>query len=375
MRNTLATTWSCRTLLSKLVFKQHYKNEAVMREQHLYKQKHLASFFLFLSFSFLLAACADSGNTFRMKGRFKNFNQGELHVYSLHGTKGIDTIRLANGKFDYEVPLKDTVLLSVVFPNFSEIPVIATPGASLRMEGDASHLREVEVSGTDDNQLLTAFRLQSNDLTPPEALKSAAAFIKEHPSSPASWYVINKYFLLKADADYRKASDLLSLMLKAAPGNRRLAALQKQVAALKVAKKGDKVPVFSVVTTEGKRFANTDLRGELNIISVWASWNYESQSNQRQLWRYQKNYGSRLQLMSVCLDGNPAECKSKIEHDSLAWPTVCDGQMWDMPIVRKLGLNTVPDNIIVDRSGKIIARHASMNDIRKELEARWGNKN
>ena len=343
-----------------------------MRERHLSKQTHLASFFLFLSFCFLIAACSSSGNTFRMKGKFKNFNQGELYVYSLYGKRNIDTIKLANGKFDYEVPLKDTVLLSVVFPNFSEIPVIAAPGMSVRMEGDASHLREIEVSGTDDNRLLTTFRLQVNELTPPEAVKSAAAFIKEHPSSPASQYVINKYFLLKADADYRKVTELLTLMVKANFGNRYLATLQKQVSGLKVAKKGDKVPSFSVVTTEGKRFANTDLRGELNIISVWASWNYESQSNQRQLRSYQKKYGSRLQLMSICLDGNPAECKSKIEHDSLIWPTVCDGRMWTMPIVETLGLDAVPDNILVDRSGKIIARRASMDDIKKEVEARWG---
>ena len=89
-----------------------------MRERHLSKQTHLASFFLFLSFCFLIAACSSSGNTFRMKGKFKNFNQGELYVYSLYGKRNIDTIKLANGKFDYAVPLKDNVLLSVVFPNF-----------------------------------------------------------------------------------------------------------------------------------------------------------------------------------------------------------------------------------------------------------------
>lgn len=344
-----------------------------MREHRMSKQKHLASFFAFLSFFFLVSACSDSGDAFRMDGKFKNFNQGELYVYSLYGKRSIDTIRLSNGKFKYEMQLKDTVLLSVVFPNFSEIPVIATPGASVHMEGDASHLRAIEVKGTDDNLLLTDFRLQVNDLTPPEAVKAAAAFIKDHPASPASQYVINKYFLLKADADYRKISELLSAMVKAIPTNRRLAALQKQVSGQETAEKGGRLPAFSAVTTEGKRFANTNLQGKLNVISVWASWNYESQSNQRQLQRFQKKYGTRLQLMSICLDGNPEECKLKIMRDSLMWPTVCDGQMWTMPIVRKLGINIVPNNILVDRSGKIIACRASMDDIKKELEARWGN--
>ena len=344
-----------------------------MREHHLSKQTHLASFFLFLLFCFLIAACSDSADTFRMKGKFRNFNQGDLYVYSLYGKRNIDTIKLVNGKFDYEVPLKDTVLLSVIFPNFSEIPVIATPGASVKMEGDASHLREMEVSGTDDNHLLTTFRLQANEVTPQEAVKSATAFIKKNPSSLASEYILNKYFLLKADADYRKADNLLSLMIKATPGNRRLTTFQQQISGLKLTKKGDKLPTFSVVTTTGQKFTDADLRGDLNIISVWASWNYESQSNQRQLQYYQKKYGSRLQLMSICLNGNPNECKLKITQDSLMWPTVCDGQMWAMPIVKKLGIYAIPDNILSDRNGKIIVRHASMDDIKKEIEAQWGN--
>ena len=345
----------------------------MMRERHLLKKTRVASFFVFLSLCFFVSACSDTGNTFRMKGKFKNFNQGELYVYSLYGKRNIDTIRLNNGKFNYEVLAKDTALVSVVFPNFSEIPVVIVPGASVYMEGDASHLREVEVSGTEDNRLLTDFRLQANDLTPPEVVKLAAAFIKEHPASIASLYVLNKYFLLKADADYRKAGELLAQMTKAAPDNRRLAALQKQLGGLKSARKGDRLPKFSIVTTDGRKFADTDLRGELNVINVWASWNHESQSSLRQLQRHQKKYGSRLQLMSICLDGNPAECKSKIARDSLMWPMVCDGQMWAMPIVRKLGICAVPDNILVDRSGKILARRASMDDIKKELEARWGN--
>ncbi|MBO6059335.1 MAG: DUF4369 domain-containing protein, partial [Bacteroidaceae bacterium] len=92
-----------------------------------------------------------------MKGKFKNFNQGELFVYSLQGKGKVDTVRMSEGKFSYEIPLEDdTLMLSVVFPNYSEIPVVAMPGMYLQMEGDASHLREVKVMGDDVNELLTS---------------------------------------------------------------------------------------------------------------------------------------------------------------------------------------------------------------------------
>ena len=88
---------------------------------------------------FLLAltvvACSNPDDMFRLKGKFKNFNQGELAVFNQMGRGSVDTIRLADGKFTYDLPLlqADTVVLSVVFPNYTIIPVIAAPGFSLTM--------------------------------------------------------------------------------------------------------------------------------------------------------------------------------------------------------------------------------------------------
>ena len=321
--------------------------------------KFLRSLFLIFSFcSFLIFSfsCSSSGDSFRLTGKFKNFNNGELYVYGLQGKGKIDTIRLAKGKFSYELPLEDTLMLSVVFPNFSEIPVLAVPGTDVKMEGDASHLREVKVTGSDENELLTGFRLQVAEQTPPEAEKTAADFIKENPESPVCMYVLNKYFLMSDKADYKKIYNLLSAMIKAQPGNKKIVQIQKQMAGLKDTQKGLKLPKFSATATSGALVTNADLQGELNIVNVWSSWSYESQGIQRQLRRLKKEYGSRLQLLSICLDGNLEDCKKQMERDSIKWYTVCDGKMWQTPIVDRLGICRIPDNIITDRNGKILER-------------------
>ena len=306
-------------------------------------------------FSLLFFSCSTPDDIFRLKGKFKNINQGELSVYSLYGGGSIDTIRLNNGKFTYEILQEDTALLSVVFPNYSEIPVIAVPGSSVDMQGDASHLREVKVNGTDDNDELTKFRLQVAEQTPPEAVKTAAKFIEEHPASLGSIYVLNRFFLIKSDPDYAKADELLSLMVKASPGNVTLQRLQKQVEAkMKTA--------LSV--------GLSDLKGELNIVSTWASWDVNSQAVQRELQKLSKKYGQRLQLLSVSLDANLEECKKTAERDSLTWFVVCDGKMWSSPVLGQLGLTAIPENIVTDRSGKLIARGLPLAEIRKTVEKR-----
>lgn len=326
----------------------------------------------YILLTLIAVSCSTNDGVFRLKGKFKGFYQGELYVYTLDGKASIDTIRINDGRFTYEQVLDDTATLSVIFPNFSEIPVIASPGASVSMEGDASHLREVTVNGDDENDLLTKFRLQVSEQTPPEAVKSAAAFINEHPGAVSSMYVLNRYFLLKTDADLDQASKLLAAMKKAAPENKQLGRLKKEVDGLKQARKGSKLPNFSAVTTTGYRVTNADLKGELNVISVWSTWNYDSQSVQRQLRKFQKQYGSRLGLLSICMDGNPADCKQTSKRDSTLWNTVCDGRMWNMPIVAQLAVSTIPDIIITDRSGKILDRGLNMNELISKVEEKLG---
>ena len=330
--------------------------------------KRILGYFLF---TLIVASCSTSGGTFRMKGKFKNFNQGELLVYSLMGKGRVDTVRLTEGRFNYEVPIDDTLLLSVVFPNYSEIPVIAAPGLTLTMQGDASHLREVRVEGDDENKLLTEFRLKINEATPPEVEKVASDFIQAHPESLSSLYVLNKYFLLKTKPQYNKVYRLLTKMQAAAP--RRLTKqIYQQLGYVKAVKVGDRLPKVSARTITGTAISTADLKGDVNVITLWSTWNYESQSIQRQLHRLKNKYGQRLQLLSISLDGNPADCRQTARRDSLSWPVVCSGQMWDTPLVRQLGFFAVPDVIIADRSGRITARQlagtALYNAIEKELK-------
>lgn len=323
----------------------------------------------YLLITLIAVSCSAPDGTFSLKGKFKNFNQGELYIYTMDGRGKIDTVRLANSKFEYVRNIEDTVLLSVIFPNYSEIPIVAMPGTECRMDGDASHLRDVAVNGNEENELLTQFRLDVNEKTPPEALKAAETFITEHPESPACVYVLNRFFLLKANADVKKAQQLLALMVKAAPTSQRLQQLQQQLKALRPLTVGSKLASFSVVALDGRRVTNADLTGDVNVISVWADKNYESLNMQRQLRSLKKDFGHRLQVVGICLDGNPNECRKTVERDSLVWPNVCDGLMWQTPAVAQLGIQAIPENIIVGRDGKIIATRLSAIDLKTKIES------
>lgn len=114
-----------------------------------------------------------------MDGRLLNLNQGEFYVYSPDGVfDGIDTIKVEGGRFTFETQCKESGTLVIVFPNFSEVPVFAEPGKSVSVKGDASHLKEIEIEGTKENELMTAFRQQLVKASPPEEMSYAENFVK-----------------------------------------------------------------------------------------------------------------------------------------------------------------------------------------------------
>lgn len=323
-----------------------------------------------IGLALVLLSCGAKKGQFRMEGEFKGFNQGEFYVYSIDGgIRKLDTIAVRNGRFVYQVPLDTTATFVLVFPNYSEIPVLGASGTTVKIEGDVSHLKEMEVKGSKENERMTSFRLKTSEQTPPEVVKSAAQFIKDNPASPACLYLFNKYFIQTLQPDYQQAYELVGIMQKANPDNSRINRLQSKLEGIKSLKDNGLLPKFTGIDIKGKPVSSGDLYAKVNVITTWATWNYESMNIQRQLKRLEKENGvSKLKIVSICLDASVRDCQKFMDRDSITWSHICDGRMWETPALVKLGLTEVPDNIITDSHGKIIAHSLSASDLTKKIE-------
>jgi hypothetical protein len=315
----------------------------------------MKNLFGFILLTLVVVSCGAPSGHFRLEGHLQNFNQGEFYLYGLDGRGRLDTIPVVEGRFSFEAPIEEPSAYSLVFPNFSEVPIFAESGATVKLEGDASRLKEVKVGGTNENDLMTAFRLKIAEATPPQAIKEAEAFIHTNPSTASSLYLLNKYFVMKIDPDYKKAVSLCAEIVKAQPKNEQVVQLSKQLKELRILKGDQQLPSFSAIDINGQRVTNASLTGELNIITVWATWNYESGNLMRQLRLLKKEYGGRLGLLSISVDANKNDCRNTMDRDSLTWNIICDGQMLDTPVLTQLGIADVPYNLLTDRSGKILA--------------------
>lgn len=325
----------------------------------------------YISFVLILVSCGIGGNKFRLEGRLRNLNQGEFYVYSPDGgMTGTDTIKVRDGRFSYEKAVQGDYTFIIIFPNYSELPVFATPGTSLNIKGDATHLKEITVKGSKINEQFTDLRSQLNRLTPPEERKEVADYIRKHPESPISTYLLNRYFVLTIDADFDQAAQLAAVMLKAQPNNARLLTLRRQLDVLKKSRQGAVLPSFTATDLKGRPVSKAQLNGKVNVVNIWATWSYQSGDIQRRLQKLQKTYGSKLAVVTLCLDGNIKDVRHRVDRDSIPWPVVCDGKMFHSPMATQLGISTVPAMIVADNSGRIVARDLEPEKVEQELERR-----
>lgn len=324
---------------------------------------------ILLLLALVLASCGTDNDHFKIEGRFLNLNQGELRVYSLDGgTAKLDTIHINGGRFSAEIQCSRPQTLMLVFPNFSEQPLFAAPGQSVDIKADASHLKEMEVKGTADNELMTAFRKQIATLSPPETQKAAAKFITDHPQSVVSTFLLRRYFIQTPQPDYRQAAILTDVLLKKQPENGTLINLKKTVEGLRNTSVGQRLPSFSTYDSRGNYVSLSSLRGRVGVICVWASWSYDSQNMQRMLKRLQREHPGKLSVVSICLDASKKDCNTAADRDSIKWPNICDGLLFDSPAVNTLGIKGVPDNIIVDPTGKIVDRGVPTKDLSDRIK-------
>lgn len=314
-----------------------------------------------------LASCGPADDRFRIEGRFRNMNQAEFYLCDMEMGRR-DTIHVRDGRFEYERELHDTVQLTLIFPNYSDMPIFAEPGRQLTVKGDASHLKETSIKGSKANEEMTELRLAMADRLPADQLKMATDYVSDHPTSPIALYLVRHFFVESSEPDYQEAYKLATLLAQQQSGNRGVLRLKKQLEPLKNHISKGVLPLFSTRDTKGRAVSNALLKGKVGVVAVWATWSYESQNVMRTLHKLQREYKDKLAVVSISLDAGKDEGKRILERDSIDWPNVCDGKMWQSPILGQLGFATVGANVVTDRTGNIVARNLTNREMKDKLK-------
>lgn len=316
-----------------------------------------------------LAGCSVSSDRFKIDARFLNMNQADFYVYSPDGVMdGVDTIHVMGGRFTYEKNImQDEGIVVIVFPNYSSMPVFVEKGGSISIDANAAKLKDMDITGTDANEDYTEWRKNTMNMSPLEKAKQAELFITEHPASPVSRWLVMQHFIVCQKPNFKKATELLKLMQKASDSNMRVTRLMQAMSKVGQVNVGDRLPRFSGVDIDGKPVTNGEMLNGNTAVCVWATWNYDSQSQLRQLAYQQRSETSTHfdKVVTICLDASISECRKTLRNcNAENLTTICDTMMWESPLVKAFGVTNVPFNLKM-KNGKVTHRCVPSSELTK----------
>lgn len=326
-----------------------------------------AGYALLLFMLLLLVSCGPSKDRVRFEGKLDNITDAEFYIYSEDGVfDGVDTVRISDGKFQYERKLSEPAVLTLLYPNFSQSYIIAEPGHTVKLKGDASKISEATISGTEQNELLSEFRQKHvKDVAINQRL-AAAQFIRENAQTLAAVAVFRMYFANKQNPDVTTGLQLLNVLTKAQPKERAVNYLDRFFRPIFENGEGQPMPTFTAQALDGKQVSSADYKGKNLVIACVASWQSDSRPMMVQLRRKLKTLNGKWECIVVSLDVDHAVLRSNVKADSITYPIICDRKAFDSPLVNDLGLHYVPSLMLINAQGRIVQR-----DVTQVKDARF----
>jgi peroxiredoxin len=191
-------------------------------------------------------------------------------------------------------------------------------------------------------------------------------FIKEQPASIVSAFVLYRYFSpsLSAD-DIVKYTALLDKSLAETQYVKLLKGLPSTLRGTAI---GTQAPDFTLPNPEGKLVKLSDHFGKYLLVDFWAAWCVPCRRENPNIVRVFNKYKDKgFSVFGVSLDSKKDAWIQAIQKDGLNWPQVSDLLFWDSAPAKLYGIRGIPGNVLLDRSGKIIARNLRGEDLEKKL--------
>ncbi|MDR6782136.1 peroxiredoxin [Pedobacter africanus] len=194
-------------------------------------------------------------------------------------------------------------------------------------------------------------------------------FIKENPSSYFSLVALTETAgssidVTKVEPVFKGLSDGLR---KSAAG----LAFAKQIEAARATSVGAMAPEFTQNDVNDKPVSLASFKGKYVLIDFWASWCGPCRAeNPNVVSAFNQYKGKNFTVLGISLDnpGKKDAWLAAIEKDQLAWTQLSDLNGWNNAVAKQYGIRSIPQNLLIDPNGKIIAKNLRGEELHKSLK-------
>lgn len=357
-------------------------------------------------FASYMSASAQKSN-FEIKGQLGNL-QAPAKIYMAYTTAdGVwvrDSTKIVNGAFRFRQYTVHPVnaLLSVsrdgkstrLFSPHDIARVYIEPNATIRLQSNED-ISNRKISGSRserdyevyqdyvslfDKKIDSVQRLilnPENVAKRPSLLKARTDILEEkqirtkdyilrHPDQFVSLNLLEEYAGYSiVYADVQPVFEKLSADLKNSVKGKIFGA---KIALAKTAAIGVQAGDFTQPDTAGVPVSLSSFRGKWVLIDFWASWCAPCRAESPVLKQAYEAFKSKnFDILAVSLDFNRANWLKAIKDDGLPWHHVSDLKYWKNAVAVQYGVVSAPQNVLVNPSGKIVAKNLRGDELKEML--------
>ncbi|QJD97060.1 AhpC/TSA family protein [Mucilaginibacter robiniae] len=365
-----------------------------------------------------LAVAAQTPENFTLSGKLSNITQPlkAYMVYQYGATNVIDSATLVNGSFQFSGqvlnPVNAVMALDHKGVGFShlngrdDILSFYLEKGNIVLSGTDS-LAKAKIAGSpinDENAQLQASlglinarakKLYADAQAAPAAQQQSVAyqnqlqanlkvlqkqqedvlknFVATHKNSYLSLMALSS--LGNPNADVSGLEPLyegLSQNLKDTEAGK---LLHQSLAGLKATAIGTQAPDFTQPDVNGKPVSLSSFKGKYVLIDFWASWCPPCRQENPNVVRVFNKYKTKnFTILGVSLDrpGAKEAWQQAVKSDGLTWTQVSDLKYWQNEAAALYKVQSIPQNFLIDPSGKIIAKNLRGEDLEAKLAELFG---
>ena len=306
----------------------------------------------------------------------------------------IDSAIIKDGRFILRGRLPEPLLCTLRVTGSPQIRIFFVENTTMQVTGTVTKLFDARISGGIEQDIWNGFnkvqrevigakvmevrkrprdssehKLSPKDLAEIDVVKDSVmrSFVTTHTNSVATARIIYEMYIMYPD--YPRAGALYALLNDKIKNCNYARRIHQNINATDKTVIGAMAPGFTLPDTTGKMITLADYKGKYVLVDFWASWCGPCRKENPYLVKaYHRFQAKGFEIISISIDASKASWCQAIQTDGLPWIHVSDGKAGQGPVPDAYGVKSIPKNVLVDKTGKIIARNLRGEELEKKLE-------